>query len=211
MRTDVVACLVALDRHGLNVGTAGNVSARCGNGVLVSPSGLPVEHIGADDIVLLDLDGRIVTGHRAPTSEWRLHIEVLRARPEVGAIVHAHSPECTAVAVHGRALPAVHYVIARAGGTVVPCAPYATYGTPELAAHVVATLGEAYHACLLANHGMIALGSSLTAALGLARDLEWAAGVYRRAQAYGDPTILSDANMERVAEQFRRYGQPPAD
>ncbi len=119
---------------------------------------------------------------------------MLAARPDVGAVVHTHSPELTALACLRRPLPAIHYVIARAGGSEVPCAPYATYGSAELAANVVATLGAGW-ACLMANHGALTVGATLDAAVALAADLEWLAGVHRRAVSMGtrscSPTMRS--------------------
>jgi L-fuculose-phosphate aldolase len=134
-------------------------------------------------------------------------VAVLAARPDVGAVVHTHSPELTALACLGRPVQAIHYVIARAGGSEVPCAPYATYGSAELAASVVATLGAGW-ACLMANHGVLTVGVTLDAAVALAADLEWLAGVHRRAVGMGTPVVLPDDEIARVAVLFETYGQP---
>ena len=142
-----------------------------------------------------------------PTSEWRLHVAVLKARPDVAAVVHTHSPEATAAACTGRPLPAVHYVVARTGGSSVPVAPYATYGSEELAVNVIGALGDGM-ACLMANHGLLTVGSTLGAAVALAADVEWLAGVWRRASMLGGAVVLSDDEIARVADQFRSYGQP---
>jgi L-fuculose-phosphate aldolase len=192
---------------GLNVGTAGNVGLRVEGGLLVTPSGVPAEELVDADVVALDVDGVPGPGQPVPTSEWRLHVAVLKARPDVAAVVHTHSPEATAAACTGRPLPALHYVVARTGGSSVPVAPYATYGSAELAANVVGALGDGM-ACLMANHGLLTVGPTLEAAVALAVDVEWLAGVWRRAAMLGDPVILPDDEVARVAEQFRTYGQP---
>ena len=132
----------------------------------------------------------------------------LHRRRQTRAVVHTHSPEATAAAVIGQAIPAVHYVVARFGGTVLPCASYATYGSAELAGSVAETLGERFSACLMANHGAVAVGADLATAASLATDVEWLCGVWRRAQALGEPVVLDDAEIERVAARLATYGQP---
>lgn len=198
-----------LAASGLNVNASGNLSVRTGGGIVVTPSGIPPAAMGPDDCVLLDDTGRPAAADGpVPTSEWRLHVEIYRRRPDVSAIVHTHSPEATAAATLGRPLPAVHYVVARFGGGALACAPYATYGSAELAAGVADTLGDDRAACLMANHGAIALGTDLCAASSLALDVEWFCGVYRRALALGAPRVLDDTEIRRVSEAFRSYGQP---
>jgi L-fuculose-phosphate aldolase len=144
---------------------------------------------------------------RVPTSEWQLHIELYRRRPDIGAIVHTHSPEATAAATFAAGVPAVHYVVARFGGSTLPCAPYATYGSAALATNVADTIGTDRVACLMANHGAIAVGRDLATALSLALDVEWLCGVYRRARSVGQPVVLDEAEIARVAERLRTYGQ----
>jgi L-fuculose-phosphate aldolase len=168
---------------------------------------MPVDRTEPDDVVALTADGTAAPGQRVPTSEWRLHVGVLAARPDVVGVVHTHSPEATAVACLRRPLPAVHYVVARTGAASVPCAPYATYGTAALAANVVDALG-AGSACLMANHGVLTVGATLDAAVDLAADVEWLAGVHRRATTLGEPFALPDDEIARVAAQLERYGQP---
>jgi L-fuculose-phosphate aldolase len=206
-RQAVVAAVRTLAASGLNVGTAGNVSVRVDGGLLVTPSGVPAEELVEADIVALDVDGVPGPGQLVPTSEWRLHVAVLKARADVAAVVHTHSPEATAAACTGRPLPAVHYVVARTGGSSVPIAPYATYGSEELAANVVSALGDGM-ACLMANHGLLTVGSTLHAAVALAADVEWLAGVRRRASMLGGAVVLPDDEITRVAERFTTYGQP---
>jgi ribulose-5-phosphate 4-epimerase/fuculose-1-phosphate aldolase len=206
-RRALVAAARRLESLGLNVGSAGNLSLRVGDGLLVTPSGVPATDLEPADVVSLSASGEAAPGQLVPTTEWRLHVAVMAARPEVFAVVHTHSPEATAAACLRRPLPAVHYVVARVGGPVVPCADYATYGTEELAVNVLAALGSGA-ACLMANHGLLTVGASLEAGVALALDVEWLAGVHRRAVALGQPVVLPDDEIERVAERFRIYGQP---
>ena len=205
-RREVVSAARRLSAWGLNVGTAGNVGLRVDGGLLVTPSGVPAEDLREEDVVALDADGVPQPGQLVPTSEWRLHVAVLAARPDVVGVVHTHSPEATAAACVARPLPAIHYVVARAGRSTVPCAPYATYGSEELAANVVDALGDGM-ACLMANHGLLTVGPTLEAAVALAADVEWLAGVWRRASALGEPVVLPDDEIARVAERFKTYGQ----
>jgi L-fuculose-phosphate aldolase len=198
-----------LDAHGLNVNASGNLSVRLGEGILVTPSGVAPAAMDPDDCVLLDAAGRPAAADGpVPTSEWRLHIEIYRRRPDVSAIVHTHSPEATAAATLGADVPAIHYVAARFGGGALACAPYATYGSTALATGVADALGDDRAACLMANHGAVALGPDLTAASSLALDVEWFCGVYRRALSMGAPHVLDDAEIRRVATKFDTYGQP---
>jgi L-fuculose-phosphate aldolase len=201
---DVARRLGAL---GLNTGTAGNVGLRVPGGLLVTPTGVAVDQLEAGDVVALDAAGVPLPDQLLPTSEWRLHVAVLAARADVSAVVHTHSREATAVACLRRPLPAVHYVVARAGGAVVPCAAYATYGTAALASNVVAALGGG-RACLMANHGVLTVGTTLEAALSLAVEVEWLASVYRLAMSMGEPVVLPDDEMARIADLFEGYGQP---
>jgi L-fuculose-phosphate aldolase len=197
-----------LDDAGLNHNSSGNLSVRTDRGIVVSPSGIPAHVLAPDDCVVLDDDGvALDRQHRAPTSEWWLHV-ALHRRGDVDAVVHTHSPEATAAATLARPVPAVHYVVARFGSTSLPCSPYATYGTAELAEQVVATLGTHGRACLMANHGAVAVGADLSSAMALALDVEWLCGVHRRACQLGEPRVLGDDEIERVARLFAGYGQP---
>jgi L-fuculose-phosphate aldolase len=212
-RVAVVACAQRLDRLGLNHASAGNVGLRWGDGVLVTPSGVAAADLRPDAVVRLGADGRPAPGQLRPTTEWRIHRDVLRARPDVTAVVHTHSPEATAVACLRVGLPAVHYAVARVGAASVPCAEYATYGTEELSASVLATLDAAgTSACLMANHGVLTTGADLDAALATAVEIEWVARVWRLAKSHGEPVhVLDGAEMARVVEQLRDYGQPAAE
>lgn len=209
LRTMVVAACRELTRRGLTHGKSGNVSVRYGERrFFVSPSGIDYELLQADDVPLMDLDGRWF-GRRRPSSEWRFHRDILKSRHDVGAIVHAHSPRATALACTGRGIPAFHYMVAIAGGSDIRCAPYHTFGTQELSDAALAALQDR-RACLLANHGVIATGADLASAISLAGEVENLALQYSVALTLGEVRILDDAEMCRVVEKFRTYGQENA-
>ncbi len=195
--------------RGLNSGTAGNVSARLGGGLLITPSGLAGDTLQADQMVFLDLEGRSA-GPLKPSSEWRIHRDIYRARPEVNAVVHAHSPHAVSLACLRRSIPAFHYMVAAAGGKDIRCAEYATFGTQALSDAVLAAL-QGRRACLLANHGLVAVGGDLGRALALALEVEELCAQYWRASLMGQPVLLSDAEMDEVLERFKHYGQRRAD
>ena len=205
LREEIIATALRMIAVGLKRGTSGNVSARIASGFLVTPSGLAYEATRPEDIVAVAQDGS-ARGARLPSSEWRFHRDIYAARPEVAAIVHAHSPFATTLACLGRSIPAFHYMIAVGGGNDIRCAPYATFGTQELSDYALNAL-EARKACLLANHGIIALGASLAQALALAVEVEALAEQYWRALQIGEPNLLPDAEMTVVLEKFRTYGQ----
>ena len=198
-----------LPRLGLTYGTSGNVSVRRdADAFFVSPSGLAYATLAPEDIPLLRLDGRWY-GRCRPSSEWRFHRDIFAARPEVGAIVHAHPRHATALACTGRGIAAFHYMVAVAGGADIRCAPYHTFGTQALSAAAVAAL-EDRRACLLAHHGIIALGADVHAALSLAAQVEDLAAQYVTALAIGGVTVLDAAEMAKVVEKFRTYGRQDA-
>jgi L-fuculose-phosphate aldolase len=209
LRKQVIATALEMNALRLNRGKSGNVSARIADGFLVTPTGLAYESMQPGDVVAMKQDGT-AHGPRLPSSEWRFHRDIYAARPEVGAIVHAHSPFATSIACLGRDIPPFHYMIAVAGGKDIRCAAYATFGTQHLSDHALRAL-EGRKACLLANHGMIAVGTSLSAALALAVEVEALAEQYWRALQIGTPNLLSHAEMEVVLEKFRTYGQPDAE
>jgi L-fuculose-phosphate aldolase len=206
LRQDIIATAIAMNARGINRGKSGNVSARTPSGFLVTPTGLAYDSMRPGDVVAMTVDGA-TQGPRAPSSEWRFHRDIYAARAEAHAIVHAHSPFATTLSCLERGIPAFHYMIAVAGGSDIRCAPYATFGTQELSDHALRAL-DGRKACLLANHGMIAVGPSLADALALAVEVEALAEQYWRALQIGQPTILSDAEMARVLEKFSTYGQP---
>jgi L-fuculose-phosphate aldolase len=206
LREDIIATAIAMNARGVNRGKSGNVSARMPSGFLVTPTGLAYESMLPADVVAMTMDGA-PQGLRAPSSEWRFHRDIYAARAEVRAVVHTHAPFATTLSCLERGIPAFHYMIAVAGGSDIRCAPYATFGTQELSDRALRAL-DGRRACLLANHGMIAVGSSLADALALAVEVEALAEQYWRAVQIGQPTILSDAEMARVLEKFSTYGQP---
>ncbi len=187
----------------LNTGSAGNLSSRLPVGFLVSPSGCELDRLTADDLVVMDSHGSHADGTR-PSSEWRIHRDIYRARPDVGAIVHTHSFHATALACHGRGIPPFHYMVAVAGGAQIPCAGYATFGTQALSDNVLTAL-TGCDACLIAHHGVVATGAEPAAALALAQEVETLAGMYLTACRLGEPPLLDEAEMARVLERFDDY------
>lgn len=210
LRGAVIATALAMNAQGINRGKSGNVSARFADaafdGFLITPTGLPYAETTQGDIVAMTLDGD-ARGARLPSSEWRFHRDIYRARSDVHAIVHTHAPFATTLACMHRGIPAFHYMVAVAGGKDIRCAPYATFGTQALSDHAVAAL-EGRMACLLANHGMIAVGALLGSALSLAVEVETLAEMYWRLLQIGEPHLLPDAEMDVVLDKFRTYGQP---
>jgi L-fuculose-phosphate aldolase len=194
-----------LGERGLNVGAAGNASVRAAEGLLITPSAVPVERLAPGLMVRLGAQGEVLApaGVR-PSSEWRLHRDIYAARPEVGAIVHTHSPAATGIACARRDIPPFHYMVARLGGSDVRCGRYATFGTQALSDAAVAALAGR-RACLLANHGQVALGRDLTEALATALELEALAEHYLLALAAGGPVLLSAAEMEEALARFADY------
>ena len=215
-RRDVLHAARSMAGLGINHGKAGNVSMRwhrgAADGLLVTPSALPYEQAGLDDIVWMSIAQRpaepVVDGLRKPSSEWRFHHDVYAARDDVRAIVHTHASYCTTLActprVQREGIPAFHYMVAAAGGHDIRCAPYATFGTQQLSDHALAAL-EGRRACLLAHHGMITLGTSLDAALALAVEVESLARTYWQALQLGEPGLLDGAEMARVLARFADY------
>ena len=209
LRRAVIAGCRELARSGLTHGKSGNIGVRRGaRCFFVSPTGMAYGELEAADIPLMDFDGRWF-GRSRPSSEWRFHRDIFKFRSDVGAIVHVHSPHATALACTARGIPAFHYMVALAGGSDVRCAPYFTFGTQELSDAAIAALAGR-KACLLANHGMIAVGATLPAALALAGEVENLARQYCAALALGEVRILDGPAMDRVIEKFRTYGRQDA-
>jgi L-fuculose-phosphate aldolase len=204
LRQEVIATATAMNRSGINLGLAGNVSARCDDGMLITPSGMDYEALEAADIVFVNGAGE-PQGERRPSSEWRFHLDIYRHREDAGAVVHAHPPHAATLACLGRSIPAFHYMVAMAGGRNIRCAPYATPGTQALSDHVVDALRER-KACLMANHGMVCLENGLQKALALAVEVEQLARLYWQCLQIGEPELLSDEEMVRMVGIFGRYG-----
>ena len=204
IRAAIVAACVRMTALGLNHGTAGNVSVRAGERFLLTPSGVDYDRLTPESIVSVAFDGSFA-GPAQPSSEWRLHAALLRARPEMRAVVHTHSLHATAVACLREPIPPFHYLVGLGGRAEIPCAAYATYGTAELAANALAVLREG-KTCLLANHGALALGTTLRQALALAASIETMATQYVLARQIGAPVLLGAAEMARAIEKLRTYG-----
>jgi len=191
-------------RLGLNVGSAGNVSARIGRGMVITPSGSSAETVTDAALVAMTLDGD-AGGDAAPSSEWSMHAGIYRSCPEALCIVHTHADACTALACLHEGLPPFHYMVLQFGGADVRCAPYATFGTPDLAALAVTAIAGR-SACLLANHGMIVHGQTMEQALGRAVALETLCRQYLMARSAGVPRLLTDAEIGAARERFKTYG-----
>src|SRR5947207_12806298 len=206
-RQSIIDACRSMNALGINQGTSGNISLRHGEGLLITPTSTPYEAMAPEQIVFMDLDGSHDAAQR-PSSEWRFHLDILRARPEVNAVVHAHPPYSTILAIMGLEIPPIHYMIACAGGDTIRVAPYATFGTQELSEHAVRAL-EGRLACLLEHHGMLAVGASLSKAMWLAVEVETLARQYHGCLQIGTPRLLPKAEIENVLGRIAGYG--PAD
>lgn len=207
-RRAMLAACRDMNRLGINQGTAGNVSVRVPGGFLVTPTGVPYDELAPGMMVEMDFLGRH-RGALLPSSEWRFHRDILARRPDANAVVHCHAMFATTLAIARMEIPPLHYMVAAAGGSNIRCAPYATYGTQELSDAALAAL-EGRRACLLANHGMIAIGADLAKALRLAVEVETLAAQYWRALQVGGPKLLSQDEIAVVLGKFASYGQQPA-
>jgi L-fuculose-phosphate aldolase len=203
-RQSIIDACLRMNVLGINQGTSGNISLRHGDGMLITPTSTPYEAMKPEQIVYMHLDGNHDPAQR-PSSEWRFHRDILKARPEVQAIVHTHPPYSTMLAIMGMEIPPVHYMVAVAGGDTIRCAPYATFGTQELSEHAVRAL-EGRLACLLEHHGMIAVGPSLPKAMWLAVEVETLARQYHGCLQIGTPPLLSKEEIEKVRVRMAGYG-----
>ncbi len=206
LRDQLVSTAKQMSALGLTPGMSGNVSVRSPGGMLVTPSGMPYPELTGDDCVEIKPDGTVRPGQKTPSTEWQLHRDILGARQDVQAIVHTHSLFSTTISMLRRPIPAVHYMVVLAGTDEVPCAEYATFGSAQLALNAVSAL-RGGSACLLANHGMVALGSSLASALKLAAEVETLASQYWHAAQIGSPHVLDGEELGRVRARFAEYGQ----
>jgi L-fuculose-phosphate aldolase len=209
LRKEIIRTCLEMNRLGINQGRSGNVSTRTEDGFLITPSGIAYEAMSPEQVVFMDLDGGYY-GPWLPSSEWRLHLDIYRSRPDAGAVVHAHSVHATALSCLRRGIPAFHYMVAVAGGADLRCADYATFGTADLSAAMLVAL-EGRSACLLANHGQVAIGDSLSRALDRAIEVETLARQYILARQLGEPVILDAAEMARVLARFAAYGKQAKD
>ncbi|WP_345830508.1 L-fuculose-phosphate aldolase (plasmid) [Pantoea sp. BRR-3P] len=202
---DIINTCLKMSAMGLNQGTSGNISVRFENGMLITPTSVPYEDLRLDDIVYVDMNGAAEPG-KNPSSEWRFHLDILKSKPEENVVLHNHAISATAVAVMNKEIPAIHYMVAAAGGNVIPCAPYATYGTQQLSEYAVNAL-QGYKATLLQHHGMITTAKTLEKALWLAQEVEVLAKLYLTILPIMDPApILSDAQIDEVLIKFHGYG-----
>jgi L-fuculose-phosphate aldolase len=208
LREQVAAAARALKARRLTAGKSGNLSARHGTGFLITPTGVPYQNMTAEDIVWVGADGRVAGSRLLPSSEWRMHAAIYAARPDVQAVVHAHPRYSTALATTRREIPPFHYMVAVAGGKNIRCAPYAVFGSEQLARNAVEALRDR-KACLLANHGSIAVGPCPDCALDLIEEVEWLAAEYCEALAIGSVILIPEFEMDRVIERFKTYGQQP--
>ncbi len=208
VRTEMVDICRRMNATGINQGTSGNLSVRHAGGFLITPSSRPYETMEPDDLVQMHWDATY-DGLR-PSSEWRFHRDILRARDDIDVVLHCHSIYATTLACHHRAIPAFHYMTGVAGGTDIRCAAYATFGTAELSAAALTAI-EGRRACLLGQHGQISLGKSLEAALWLAIEVETLSRIYVQALTLGEPPVLPDDEMARVIDRMERmgYGRSP--
>lgn len=206
LRQAIIEQCLWMNASGLNQGSSGNISARYQDRLIITPTAMAYEQIRPEMLAIIPLEGKGGwQGSHQPSSEWRFHFDLMRARPEIGAIVHTHSTYATSLAITRRSIPAVHYMIALFGGNEVRCADYATYGTQELSNHVLAAM-QNRKACLLANHGMLVAGENLTKTMWLAAELETLAQQYYQALQLGGAVILSEAEMAEVHAKLANYG-----
>lgn len=207
LRQEVIDSCRAMNALGINKGTSGNISVRNGDGFLISPTGIAYDKLQPEHVVQMNWDATFA-GEVLPSSEWRFHRDILRARADLNAVVHTHSTNATAVSILGRDIPAIHYAIAATGTDLIRCAPYEIFGSQELADQVVAAL-EGGRACLMAHHGVIAAHATIAKALALAVTVETLAEQYLKVLPMGEPPILSRRAMEEVLVKFKTYGQQP--
>jgi L-fuculose-phosphate aldolase len=207
LRQAIIDQCLFMNACGLNQGTSGNISARCGDRMLITPSATPYDKLTPEMIAAMPFEAEYGTwkGPLKPSTEWRFHFDILRGRPDMNAVVHAHPTYCTALAITHREIPACHYMIAAFGGTNVRCAPFARFGTPELSKLALAAL-EGRMACLLANHGSIAMGEDLDKAMWRAVELETIARQYVVALGLGGPVMLTDEQVIDTMTGFSSYG-----
>ncbi len=200
-----------MNASSLVTGTSGNVSARTPEGnILITPSGFDYTLLEPENLVLVDPTGRVLKGGLKPSSEWPMHTGIYRSRPQVGSVVHTHAPYSTTLACLGWEIPPMHYMLAALSGEGrVPLASYATYGTEELALHASKALEDSHHACLLKNHGAIAVGETASEAYSKAEILEEMARVYYQARLAGEPVLLTPEQVREASDKIATYGQEP--
>jgi len=209
LRKKVIRTCLDMNAQGINAGSSGNVSVRNEDGFLITPSGVAYDKMQPEHVVQMDLEGGYI-GDMLPSSEWRMHMDVYRARPEAGAVVHTHAAHAAALSCLREDVPAFHYMMGVVGGATLRCARYASFGTAELSREMIEAL-EGRTACLLANHGMICFGPDLPKALWLAVEVETLCKQYILARQLGQPAILDADEMQSILRRFKAYGKQPSE
>ncbi len=206
IREEIIATCLKMEELGINQGTSGNISHRFEDGILITPSGVSYDLLKPKDIVFVPFRSKEeFVGEYPPSSELDFHFDLLKEKPEINCVLHNHSTYATSMAICRMDIPAHHYMVGVAGGKKIPCAEYATFGTPQLSKNIIKAL-DGYSACLLANHGVITTAISLKKALWIAIEVENLAKQYIMAKQIGDPVILSDKEMDKILEKFKSYG-----
>jgi len=205
LRQEIIATALAFNETGLSVGTSGNLSARTSQGFIITPTGISYESLSPNELVGMNLEGEIISGELIPSSEWPFHKAIYWARDTINAVVHVHSTYATGVACTRQGIPAFHYMVAIVGGDSIRCAPYATFGTEELSKNAVTALRDR-KACLLANHGLIAIGENVQSAFKMAQEVENLAKQYWISKQFAEPVILDNAEMTLNLGKFKSYG-----
>lgn len=209
IRQEIIATCLKMNAAGLNSGSAGNLSVRIDGGFLITPSGLSYETMTPDQIVEMDMQGRYY-GDYVPSSEWRFHYDILRQRPDVDVVLHSHAPNCSILACCRLDIEPIHYMVGVGGGSVIKCSGYAPFGTPELSHLALEALGPR-NACLLGNHGVIALGKTPAKAFGVLCEVEYLARVTIGARQLGGGVVLTKDEMDTVLSRFRTYGKQSSE
>ncbi|MDR3373832.1 MAG: class II aldolase/adducin family protein [Ancalomicrobiaceae bacterium] len=209
IREDIIATCKRMNASGLNIGSAGNLSVRIAGGLLITPSGIAYDTMRPEQIVEMDDEGRYY-GDFVPSSEWRFHYDILKARPDVNVVLHSHATNCSILACCRLDIPAIHYMVGVSGGNIIKCSDYAPFGTKALSVAALAAL-EDRMACLLGNHGVIALGKSTAAAFNVLQEVDNLARLYIGTLQIGKSVILSEADMNVVLQRFKTYGKQLKD
>jgi len=209
IRAEMIATCQRMNSAELNVGSAGNLSVRVDGGFLITPSGIAYEGMVPEQIVEMDMEGRYY-GDFIPSSEWRFHYDILKARPDVDVVLHSHATHSSILACCRRDIPAIHYMVAVSGGSIIKCSGYAPFGTQDLSREALDALGPR-NACLLGNHGVVAVGKTLNEAFGVLSEVENLARIYIGTLMLGGGTLLSEPQMDVVLQRFKTYGKQPAE
>ena len=206
-KSNIINIAKRMNEEGINQGMSGNISLRVEKGILITPSSVPYKELKSSDILLIDFDGILIDEEekspkgRRPSSEWKLHADILKRRQDINSVLHCHSINATAIACHRLSIPSFHYMTAIAGGNDIRCADYATFGTTKLSHNALLALKGRY-ACLLANHGQITTGKTLEQAFDLAIEVETLAHMYIQSRQLGEPQHLSKEEMNNILFRF---------